>query len=333
MSRVPFFSWSALVASIGLLLVAAGRARRPRSTCSSTTATPGRCSAATSASARGSASPSPSRRRTSSPCRRRARRRARPGDVPQADADARRGLRRPRPRRRRRPVRPSPSRPSSTVPWAGSGLDLDDFGDKFDDLLPYALFTLLPLLGVRRSCSGSAPSPPSPDRQRARPRITAGVPVRLLRPRDGPRRHARRRAARRSPTSACRAPCSRRARSSTSSTAPCSAASARSPTGLPKWTGRTVPDKPALGLALLGVLATVLASLPYYIAGFADQPAASGDVRLRRPVRAVERRRHGRPRPDGARRRWPSSGSWLRSGPRRRRRPATTRGAARRWSG
>ena len=44
----------------------------------------------------------------------------------------------------------------------------------------------------------------------------------------------------------------------------------------PKWTGRTIPDKPALGLATLGMLATVLAALPYYVAGFADQPAASG---------------------------------------------------------
>ncbi len=45
---------------------------------------------------------------------------------------------------------------------------------------------------------------------------------------------------------------------------------------LPKWTGRTIATGPAMGLALLGVLATILASLPYYIAGFADQPAASG---------------------------------------------------------
>ena len=34
------------------------------------------------------------------------------------------------------------------VPWAGSGLDLDGFGDKLADLVPYALFTLLPILGV-----------------------------------------------------------------------------------------------------------------------------------------------------------------------------------------
>jgi heme/copper-type cytochrome/quinol oxidase subunit 1 len=45
---------------------------------------------------------------------------------------------------------------------------------------------------------------------------------------------------------------------------------------LPKWTGRTMPTMPAMGLALLGVGATVLAALPYVFAGFADQPANSG---------------------------------------------------------
>ena len=42
----------------------------------------------------------------------------------------------------------------------------------------------------------------------------------------------------------------------------------------PRIWGREIPSKPVLGLGLLGFLATVLASLPYFIAGFADQPAA-----------------------------------------------------------
>ena len=45
------------------------------------------------------------------------------------------------------------------------------------------------------------------------------------------------------------------------------------------WARRSGPaarcPRSGVGLALLGVLATVLASLPYFIAGFADQPAAS----------------------------------------------------------
>lgn len=43
----------------------------------------------------------------------------------------------------------------------------------------------------------------------------------------------------------------------------------------PKWSGTKVPDAPAYGLALLGALGAVLASVPYLIAGFADQPARS----------------------------------------------------------
>jgi heme/copper-type cytochrome/quinol oxidase subunit 1 len=40
----------------------------------------------------------------------------------------------------------------------------------------------------------------------------------------------------------------------------------------PKLWGRTIDAKKAIPLALLGTLGTVLASLPYYVAGFAKQP-------------------------------------------------------------
>ena len=40
-------------------------------------------------------------------------------------------------------------------------------------------------------------------------------------------------------------------------------------------TGRAIPDVPVLLLSLLGFVATVLASLPHYLAGFLDQPAAA----------------------------------------------------------
>lgn len=39
-------------------------------------------------------------------------------------------------------------------------------------------------------------------------------------------------------------------------------------------TGRALPDVPVLLLSLLGFIATVLASLPHYVAGFLDQPAS-----------------------------------------------------------
>ena len=56
-----------------------------------------------------------------------------------------------------------------------------------------------------------------------------------------------------------------------------------SPTGC-RSGGRTVPDEPAMGLALLGVLATVLASLPYIHRRLRRPAGGSGDVRLRRPA-------------------------------------------------
>ena len=40
-------------------------------------------------------------------------------------------------------------------------------------------------------------------------------------------------------------------------------------------TGRALPDTPVLMLSLVGFIATVLSSLPHYIAGFLDQPAAT----------------------------------------------------------
>jgi heme/copper-type cytochrome/quinol oxidase subunit 1 len=43
----------------------------------------------------------------------------------------------------------------------------------------------------------------------------------------------------------------------------------------PKLWGRTLPNLAVVGLALLGVLGTILASLPYYVAGFLDQPAGA----------------------------------------------------------
>ncbi len=35
-----------------------------------------------------------------------------------------------------------------SLPWSGSGLDTDELGTKFDDIVPFALFNLLPVLGV-----------------------------------------------------------------------------------------------------------------------------------------------------------------------------------------
>ncbi len=160
------------------------------------------------------------------------------------------------------------------VPWAGSQLDLDGFGDKFADLLPYAFFTLLPILGVLIvMLVGALAAKPTGDRRR--PRITApfvfaflGLAMVFTGMLGG-----------------ALVPIVDLGLQGTvfEEGALVYVAYGAVLAGLgalaywsPKLTGRVIPDKAAMGLAVLGFLATVLAALPYYIAGFADQPAASG---------------------------------------------------------
>lgn len=155
------------------------------------------------------------------------------------------------------------------VPWTGrSG------GDRFDDLVPYAFFTLLPVLGVVivMGVGAMAAKPPA---GRPRPRITSpfvfsflGLAIVLAGMLGG-----------------ALTPFTDLGLQGTvfeEGVRVCLVYGAVL-AGLgalvywtPKLTGRLIPDKPAMGLAVLGFLAAALAGLPYYIAGFADQPAASG---------------------------------------------------------
>jgi cytochrome o ubiquinol oxidase subunit 1 len=160
------------------------------------------------------------------------------------------------------------------LPWSGAGLDLDDFGQKFDDLLPYAMFVLLPILGVVMVLALGALAA-KPERGGARPAITPaflfaffGLGMVLVGMLGG-----------------ALVPITDLGLQGTvfeeASLVYIAYGGVLGGLGglawwWPKWSGCTVATGPAMGLALLGVLATVLASLPYYIAGFADQPAASG---------------------------------------------------------
>lgn len=160
------------------------------------------------------------------------------------------------------------------LPWAGSGLDLDGFGTKFEDLLVYALFTLLPLLGALIVLSMGAFAG-RPDGT-GRPRVSAGFVASFL----GLGMIFT------GMVGGALTPITDLALEQTvfeegalvyviyggvlaAIGAVCYWA--------PLWWGRLVPERAALGLVTLGFLATVLASLPYYVAGFADQPALSGE--------------------------------------------------------
>ena len=156
-----------------------------------------------------------------------------------------------------------------SLPWSGSGLDTEDLGTKFDDFVPYALFNLLPVLGVliviaigALSAKGARPSITSPFVFAffGISMILVGMLGGVLYPIDD---------------------------LGLQGTVFEEGALVYVVYGAvlgimggvvywaPKLWGRAFPDKSAMGLAALGMVATVLASLPYYVAGFADQPAAS----------------------------------------------------------
>lgn len=163
---------------------------------------------------------------------------------------------------------------SHDLPWSGSGLNLDDAGSKFEDLLPFALFMLLPILGVVIVMALGALAA-KPDKGGARPNLTPGflfaffglemIFLGML--------------------AGAVLPVTDLGLQGTvfeeGSAVLVAYGAALGALGgiawwLPKWTGRTIATGPGMGLALLGVLGTLLASVPYLIAGFADQPGFSG---------------------------------------------------------
>jgi cytochrome o ubiquinol oxidase subunit 1 len=155
------------------------------------------------------------------------------------------------------------------LPWAGSGLDTENLGDKVADLLPFLLFNGVPLLGgVIVLALGLFTA------VGGRPRVTAaflfaffgigmilvGMVGGLLYPIDD-----------------------LGLQGTVFEEAAFTYIAYGTVLGVlggvvhwaPKLWGRCLPEKAALPLALLGVLGTILAAFPYYIAGFADQPAGS----------------------------------------------------------
>ena len=155
------------------------------------------------------------------------------------------------------------------VPWEGSGLNLDGFGTKLADLVPYAIFHLLPLLGILLVLALGALCALG-----GKPRITGaflfsffGLGMVLV-----------------GVAGAALYPIQDLGLQGTVfAEAVVVYVSYGSVLGIlggllfwaPKLWGGRVAEMAAIPLALVGVLATVLASFPYYIAGFADQPAGS----------------------------------------------------------
>ncbi len=185
------------------------------------------------------------------------------------------------------------------VEWRGSGLSLEDFGSTFDDLIPWALFLGLPLLGAllvlatgaitAAKALGGRATAREPDADGVRGRSPRGDTARGARPRlVGPFVFAFLGVGMvvTGMVGALAYPIADLGLVGTvfEEGAFVYVVYGSVLAGLggiaywaPKWWGRTLPDKPVLGLAGAGFVATVLASLPFYVAGFADQPAGAVD--------------------------------------------------------
>ncbi len=156
------------------------------------------------------------------------------------------------------------------LPWAGSGLNLEDFGSKFDDLVPYLLFNGLPVLGmVLLLALGLFVARPQ---RGVRPMISAGFLLAffgfgmVLTGMLG---------------NALYAIDDLALRGTVFEEAVLVYVVYGAVLGLlggiahwaPKLWGVTLPTGRVVAVAALGFVATVLASLPHYVAGFLDQPA------------------------------------------------------------
>jgi heme/copper-type cytochrome/quinol oxidase subunit 1 len=164
------------------------------------------------------------------------------------------------------------------LPWPGAGLNFDDFGDKLLDLVPFAIFNLLPVLGVlivmgigALSVAGGRPKISSPFLFSffGLGMVFVGMLGNVLYAIDD---------------LALQGTVFEEA-----SLVYVSYGAALGVMGgvaywAPKLWGRRMPEAKLIPLALLGVLATVLASFPYFIAGFADQPANAAEFSYSGPA-------------------------------------------------
>lgn len=160
-----------------------------------------------------------------------------------------------------------------SVPWSGPGLDLDDLGTKVNDLIPFAAFTLLPVLGVVIVLALGALTAKPTKGVSSRPRITAGflfsffglgmILVGML-------------------GTALRSIDDLGLQGTVFEEGALVYVAYGGVLGIlggvahwaPKLWGRCLPESRVIPLALVGVLGTILASLPLYVAGFLEQPIA-----------------------------------------------------------
>ncbi len=167
------------------------------------------------------------------------------------------------------------------LPWSGPGVNLDDLGGKFEDLVPYLLFNAVPIIGMVLLLGlGLYLAVPQ---QGVRPNLTAAFLLSFLgfgMVLTGMLGNA------------LFAVDDLGLQGTVFEEAVLLYVAYGTVLGLmagiahwaPKLWGTSLPSGKMAGLALVGVAATVLATLPHYVAGFLDQPAglayADGDLQV-----------------------------------------------------
>ena len=161
-----------------------------------------------------------------------------------------------------------------TLPGTGSEVRLENFATKLGFLAVWALFTLLPVLGVA-IVMGIGALTAKPDQAGTTSQLQCSDPVRFLRARPGGRRIARRSDHRDRGLRPRRDGVRGRSGSRHGLRSRARCVRGGRLLASPRLSGRRMPEVQLVGLAMLGALGGALASVPYLIAGFLDQPAAS----------------------------------------------------------
>jgi cytochrome o ubiquinol oxidase subunit 1 len=156
------------------------------------------------------------------------------------------------------------------LPWSGSELNLDDLGDKFNDLVPYTMFNLVPLLGLAIVLLMGLVLA-KPQKGAGAPNLQGSVGVGLfgygmiLVGMTGTVLYS-------IDDLALQGTVFEEAVLVYVVYGAVLGAMGAVALWAPKLWGHTIGTAKLLGVAVLGVAATVLAAFPHYIAGFLDQP-------------------------------------------------------------
>ena len=185
------------------------------------------------------------------------------------------------------------------VPWRGEGLSFEHIRAKIADVITFGVLVLLPLLGVLAvlAIGAFAAKPATRGAKMAKPNLIApfalafvGIPMILL--------GIAASALNSIDDLGLQGTVFEEGATVAVVYGAVAAGLAAVAYWIPKLTGRTLPTKAVAGLAPLALLAAALASIPYFVAGFADQPASAAVYSNDGPGELLNVARGRRPCPD-----------------------------------